>query len=430
MQVSLIWEDRFAIEQDLLWEFKNTDKKIGINGLQKIILDSFKEASEFFRLQSTLPFSESEIEIRVLLRSPENNITLAYFDLSRINPESKKFYFKLYADVLFPLVKNENLAPLKSIWIHEIMHMVDYPELMTNLKLYKKIETISEPLFYVIKSGKRKDKHIIFLQLILQFRQEGVATLLEFISGGTLTLAPTKDAVEIFKNISDSAFILSESPDLHSKQISLFFEETISPLAYQIGAGIILYGLIKKHPENKEFIEIENCLKDKVEYTLSEPDKIIIINKIRDFSSFDFIHYCFDPESVYWNIFDLTSDYADNLEIYKSFFSTLQRLSNMKDRNGFVWMIRTIIGSPMTVEEIKVAHLGHKSIQVMPEELLTKAETLYNHFLKNEYDEVAVWALTYLYDQVDILDDSIEYFGYLDDMAVVDTAIKLISELN
>jgi hypothetical protein len=425
MVVKITFEDKFTLEQELYWEFKNTNLSININVVTKIILDSFNEASDFFSLKTTTPFDSSEIEIKVLMRSPDKSSILAYFDLSGLNSNSTKFCFKIYADVLFPLIKEGNIDPLNSIWVHEIMHLVDYHELERNLKLFSKTDYSSHRLYFNAAQGDRKDRHLIFLQLIIKFRQEGVAMLMQYIYGGITIPYNASEAVGLFYKISEQAYQFSISPDLQSRQISSFFEDTVNPLSYQTGAGIVLYGLRMKHPENTELKEVETCLASGGQCTSTASTDLIM--KIKDFSTFDFLVFCLDPESVYREIFTLTSDYADNLQIYSGFFASLNRITSLMDRNGFVWMMSNIMGSTMSFEEIKDSHQGQMKSQTMPEELISKSESLFNYYLKNKDDEVSHWALTYLYDQADLLNDNIDYFGYIDDLPVINSAIKLIN---
>jgi hypothetical protein len=425
MKVNIVFEDEFTLEQELRWEFKHTNKRIGADGFQKIILESFNEAARFYMLQSTYPFSGSSVEIRVLMRSPEKSNILAYFDLSKIAENARNFYFKLYADALLPLIKTGNIDQLINIWIHEIMHMVDYRELLRNISLYRKREIISNRLFYIAKQGLRKDKHIIFLQMIMQFRSEGIATLLQYISGNKVEIVPVEEASRAFSEVCHSAFLLSDVPDMMARQIGIFFDGSVIPLSYLIGAGVVLKGLIKKHPEDREFKEAERTLARGT--TFNTLVTIDAIGKIRDFSSFDFINYCFDHDSVYRNIYNLSSGYSDNLEICKDFFPTLHRLAAHRDKQGFVWFMKEVLGSQMTKEEISNAYMAEKSAGRMPGELLRKADFLYKSFLENKDNEVAVWTLTYLYDDVDLLDDDLEYFGLIDDLAVVNTALILLS---
>jgi hypothetical protein len=178
MNVTLCFEDLFTLQQSLRWEFKNSPIEVTVESLKKLILDSFNLAAANLNLQETQPFSECDIEIKLLMRGLSNNTTLAYFDMSNFETESSGFSFKLYADVLFPILKSCDLQPLKSIWVHEIMHLIDYGELLKNLRLYKeKMSEVSSSNFTFSYKEIRKDKHIILRQLIMQFRTEGIATL-------------------------------------------------------------------------------------------------------------------------------------------------------------------------------------------------------------------------------------------------------------
>jgi len=44
----------------------------------------------------------------------------------------------------------------------------------------------------------------------------------------------------------------------------------------------------------------------------------------------------------------------------------------------------------------------------------------------NENNPIAIWALTYLYDDQDLVHDQIAILGYQDDWLVVDAALRLI----
>lgn len=43
-----------------------------------------------------------------------------------------------------------------------------------------------------------------------------------------------------------------------------------------------------------------------------------------------------------------------------------------------------------------------------------------------EQNEIAIWSLTYLFDEEELIYDSIPFFGYQDDWLVLNAAIRLI----
>ena len=425
MNVTLRFEDLFTLQQSLRWEFKNSPIEVTVESLKKLILDSFNLAAANLNLQETQPFSECDIEIKLLMRGLSNNTTLAYFDMSNLETESSRFSFKLYADVLFPVLKSGDLQPLKSIWVHEIMHLIDYGELLKNLRLYKeKMSEVSSSNFTFSYKEIRKDKHIILLQLIMQFRTEGIATLVEYVMGGTIDyLSPPGNAIKQFNQIISPLISLIYSVDFDSRQLSAYMEE-INPYAYQIGAGVVLLGLRKKHPDIKGFEEIEKCMENGVPCIFSSDEPLIQLT--RSFDSFDFIKYSFDQEWLYQNINELTSSYSNNLDIYNGFFVLLNRIQKNKDHKGFVVLLRNLLSTPFSLSEIQEKHSEKNSNALIPLEIKNNTAILLKHLQNNPKDEVSLWALTYVFSNRDLLDDSIEYFGYIDDLEVLNTAFQLI----
>ena len=66
--------------------------------------------------------------------------------------------------------------------------------------------------------------------------------------------------------------------------------------------------------------------------------------------------------------------------------------------------------------------LGHS-------EIAEKVDKLYS-FLKSDGSpankQIAQWALTYFFDSVDVIQDNIQGLGFIDDVLVMDRALKLI----
>ena len=58
--------------------------------------------------------------------------------------------------------------------------------------------------------------------------------------------------------------------------------------------------------------------------------------------------------------------------------------------------------------------------------LQIKAEQLMLHALNHE-NEVAIWALTYLFDEQDYIHDELPILGWQDDWMVLDAAVKMLS---
>ena len=129
---------------------------------------------------------------------------------------------------------------------------------------------------------------------------------------------------------------------------------------------------------------------------------------------------------IYQNINELTSSYSNNLDIYNGFFVLLNRIQKNKDHKGFVVSLRNLLSTPFSLNEIQEKHSEKNSNALIPLEIKNKTSILLKHLQNNPKDEVSLWALTYVFSYRDLLDDSIEYFGYIDDLEVLNTAFQLI----
>ena len=393
MNAKLVFEDLFTLQQNLKWEFRNNETEIDVARLRRIILDTFYEAGKFLKLNENHYFDDCSIEIRLLMRGLPENRTLAYFDLLHLTAESKTFSFKLYADILFPLLISDNFNYLKTIWIHEIMHMIDYRELLQNLKIYKdKLQsTFSTNPSYSLNKV-RQDKHIILLQLIMKYRAEGIATLVEYISGGRIHhLAARETAISQFNSIVTGALTLIKSIDYKSSIYSEFYER-LDHSYYQIGAGVVLHGLLKKHQGNAELEKAGECLLNNS--STEQLSKDIVIDYIRSFDSLDFIKYCFDQDWLYEKLSELTFAYAESLNVQKGFFQILDRIKINMDRSGFVALMQNLIEVPLPIELMEEALNEQVNNKPCPHELHELANVLYSNLMKNHSDEVSFWALS------------------------------------
>ncbi len=406
--------------------FDAGSKQMSFNEFRKLITDSFQNAAMHFRQLETSELMHSEIEINLLMRSPATDKSkLAYFDLYPLRHNHGIFSFKLYADVLLPLIKHNQLAQLNRIWIHEIMHMVDYIELLRNLKLSEekihRNEAFGNSFFF---SEIRKDKHVVLFNLLMHFRAEGIATLTEYIfSGAKPSIADSFSAINQFDAIVERAVTIISKMETNLGELNLFLQN-VYPHAYKIGAGVILYGLAEKHPEDEMIKMINKCiLENRTCLDIADSD---IIMKICDFGSFDFVRYCFNKDYLAAEIRFLTSTYSTNIGIYKSFFSLLNKVANNSDSHGFKTLMEKIIRKPMDLPVIEKEFVKLIKEPHVPDEIKLAADELLSELQRNNACEISHLALSYLFDTHDILDDSIDYFGYLDDMEVMNTALTLV----
>ena len=134
----------------------------------------------------------------------------------------------------------------------------------------------------------------------MQFRDEGLATLVEYVMGGSRSnLWPSHLAKARFDEIISNVIELISSVGFDSGKLAKFIEE-IYYEPYQIGAGIVLHGLMKKHPDFETFSEIDTCLENEIPCSREIDERLF--SYIRMFDSFNFIEYCYDQELLYLQV--------------------------------------------------------------------------------------------------------------------------------
>ena len=119
---------------------------------------------------------------------------------------------------------------------------------------------------------------------------------------------------------------------------------------------------------------------------------------------------------------------ADNI----SSFSDLLSLPQTKEM--FQTAMEQIMGCVMDEEEIDSNYkifMTHSNDETMYPQMKEKVEKLYG-LLKSDVDaerkRIALWALTYLFDDQDVIHDDVKGFGYVDDMAVMDYALGIMAK--
>jgi len=257
---------------------------------------------------------------------------------------------------------------------------------------------------------------------LMHFRAEGIATLLEYIINGKKpNIINAEDAAVEFDKIITALLNILYSVDMNNRTLPDFVKR-VYPLAYTLGAGVLIYGLMQKHQEENDFIHINNCILEHQACKLINYQKLI--EKIIGFSSFDFLRFCLVQDWLLNEVKKLTIMYSNNLniDIFESFYKVLHRIKENKDKDGFVGLLKNLTGGSMAFEEILSHHKLLIHNKYIPDEIKTLSTELCNQLEKKQENEVILYALTYTFESFDVLDDTIDYFGYIDDMEILTMA--------
>lgn len=94
----------------------------------------------------------------------------------------------------------------------------------------------------------------------------------------------------------------------------------------------------------------------------------------------------------------------------------------------FVELMEITVGYQMTIEELKDFSIDFKTDENSDEikKCIQKQIDYLLPLAENQKNEIAIWALTYLFDDEELIYDNIPFFGYQDDWIVLNAAIRLI----
>jgi hypothetical protein len=112
-----------------------------------------------------------------------------------------------------------------------------------------------------------------------------------------------------------------------------------------------------------------------------------------------------------------------------SFAQNIGACGHNKDSKMFIALLKDLLGYKMETQELVDNYKifsENKHDEDVYVGLQIKAEQLMLHALNHE-NEVAIWALTYLFDEQDYIHDELPILGWQDDWMVLDAAVKMLS---
>lgn len=343
-------------------------------------------------------------------------------------------YFIIREITVKTIFNNSDTSLLESTIIHEMFHAADLQMLENDYCLF---ESIRKDLYEDATSydRQRANKHIALLstlQMLHHYRAEGVAILGESLlmksKFGTIEYV-TKHFCKVFElTMIRAQMIMGEH-----KEKDDFYKEAFHQ-AYTV-APIILLLVIDKIGYIKHELVIK-ALDGLVTggYELSYDEIITIMRSALALGITDFIQgliYLGDDVAPIRPFINFCASVQqdsdeDNNNAYQQLFSQPQSEDN------FNAAMDQIMGSCIPKEELDELYLKFKggidenSVYFQMKE---KIEFLYSIFISNENPDrkrLAQWALTYFFDEEDIIHDDMPALGLIDDMMVIDYAIRIL----
>jgi hypothetical protein len=147
-----------------------------------------------------------QIQISIDFLVSTGQETLASYLIQKSNPAKGKYVFSINQNLLLrylhTLEGKEGLIPKKTIWEHELVHLLDHWQLV-NAQAFSNSDNPSNAFTYYL----------------LKYREEGIANLYELmdgkLSGNTSRAEATK---KFILNVQQAKKILEEYPNIHHKE--------------------------------------------------------------------------------------------------------------------------------------------------------------------------------------------------------------------
>lgn len=362
----------------------------------------------------------------------ESTARLASFnaELSR----NGSFYFNIREITVKTILDHSDTTLFESTVIHEMFHAADLQMLGNDYRLF---DTIRENLYEEENNFNRQgsNKHIALLstlRMLHHYRAEGIAILGESLlmksKFGTIEYA-TKQFGKVF----ELTMIRAQMRIGGNREKDVFDKEAFHQ-AYAVAPIILLLVMDKRGDvQHEQVIKALDGLATG-NYNLTDDEIIIILRSALALGLTGFIQ----------GLTSLSDDVAP-IRPFLDFCASVQQdgdednnsayqqlLSQPLSEANFNAAMNQIMGSCMSVEELDELYLKFKGStdgdSTYPQ-MEEKVESLYS-ILKNDENpdrqRLAQWALTYFFDDEDIIHDDVSGLGLIDDMTVIDYATRLL----
>ena len=449
-----IFSTRYELEKDAEKLAPNLiDENAGMislfrKKLSQHLLHSYDYFDKCLNLKSLMQF-----EVLVHHSStPENNKNLAYFDIRKtITRNDSKYYFGFYLKTLYYyshdfFTANEDISNrVYQLWIHELIHMFDYLNLRNYYESINKLEILinqNADTYGYQYPATNATSYLNLIHLLIKLRNEGIAQLYEKLSR---TEQKCVDNLHKAKTIFDQLFysVINNFSQYSNSRQNVIIQEKIKDfetICYEIGHFFVLFAIANSlcsscsDLANKALLSLE-----KKDNLLSEKE---IFQLIKESIHLDFGSYLYNLTNPFTSLpfrlitIDKLLDIVDitTRNLYENVFE-IKHITNIivatqnNNKALFINEMKDIVGCQMSEEEVNEEYFSllnnwKDAGENYFGEFFIKLKLLFETW-KNNKNTLLLWALTYVLDPVDLINDKILYFGFLDDMLVMDSAMYL-----
>ena len=343
-------------------------------------------------------------------------------------------YFNIREITVKTVLDHCDTTLFESTVIHEMFHAADLQMLGNDYRLF---DTIREDLYEEENSYNRQgsNKHIALLStlnMLHHYRAEGIAILGESLlmksKFGTIEYA-TKQFCKIFE-----LTMMKAQMRIGGNREKDVFDKEAFHQAYAVAPIILLLVMDKRGDIKHELAAkaLDGLVTGK--YNLTDDEVITIMRSALAFGLTGFIQGLTSlsddvaPIRPFLNFCASVQQDGDEDNIY----AYQQLLSQPQSEENFNAAMDQIMGSCMPGEELDELYTkfkGSTAVDSSYPQMKEKVESLYSIFKNDETPDrqrLAQWALTYFFDDEDIIHDDVSGLGLIDDMTIIDYATRLL----
>ena len=352
------------------------------------------------------------------------------------------FVFTILEKTLMDILNHDDSQQYENTINHEMIHAADFKTLASNTRLFTELE--KEILDTNTPSKQTISLSALYctLRMCDLYRAEGIAILGEHLLDQCRFSHPKEVSLERFKTIFEntvrkaSLFIQNQMLDVPILDDQTYYA------AYAMAPYILLWVL-------NQLGLVDNTLCAKVEegletgqYALTDLECSSILQSALSLSLSSYIQGLLllgddlVPVRSFLDLcalFQKDEDLLDEDYTKKNIDAFKLLVEQKESEKAFADAMNQIMGGLMSDEEIETCY---KEFCANPPDALAepktkeKIEILYAAFKEDKDKDrkrIAQSALTYLFDDEDIIHDDIEGLGYVDDMIVIDIALRLLN---
>lgn len=446
--------DQSGIEQALDFDYRHKNKKSLYHDVRVIIKKVFAEKIEL--IKDLFPIGELTFNVNLEQeKKDETSETLASFDSERSG--GGVYVFHVYYSTIRQIADSQLSIEVSSILhsfsdtvLHELIHAADLAALQETNNIRENSYRLhggnqNQILKDLSASDYEWNVQWTLLRFFQIFRNEGIAMMGEHLLDGHSNLKnerPLENVMIRFKENLNQVFRLCNGFKYYSSIETTKAHQILRVLsmeAYHYGDLILLELMKTLHPE--ECIRLEKLIQSLslgTSNAISQQESLHFLNIAIQIDLSEYVQAIFNNENL--NREEPLSKQQlleccaviqnDNQDEFISLFSkNITTCAFNKNSQLFIETIREVIGNKMSVDEIVE---GYKYFlqKDYPEDIVDsirlKSTELYS-FATKENNEVAIWALTYLLDDQDLIHDELSVLGWQDDWMVVDGAWRILN---